>query len=141
MIHISTRQEYDFAVKRGYEPLINWRMFTLDFNLRINIQKEIFGAGDFQKENLKFYKWIWERKIHRCEETGRPLHYYNAVHISHIISKGANRAMATDPRNVNILSFNMHNYWEFKERKERSKMNIYRENKIIIQLLKNDYNG
>ena len=137
MIHITTREEYDLIVGRGYQPLIDWRMFQMDVRLRLLIQSELFGTGSFTQQNQKFYKWCWDHSIYVCQETGKPLYDYSAVYISHIISKGADRRMAIDPRNVNILAYRSHNTWEYGNRKG---MNIWRMNQHIIQLLKQDYN-
>lgn len=136
MIYISSRFEYDFYMKHGFLPLKDWRKFSIENSLRVNIQKELFGSASFQTENQKYYKWVWANSKHFCEETGQPLHYYSAVHISHIITKGADRRMATDPRNVNLLTYQMHTKWEIGNRKE---MNIYNTNKLIINILKKDY--
>jgi 5-methylcytosine-specific restriction endonuclease McrA len=112
-------------------------LFTLDFRLRLDIQHELFGAPNFQQENQKFYQWCWDNSIKNCQETGLPLYDYSAVYISHIISRGSDRRVAIDPRNINILSFEMHQKWESLKNNE---MNIFPTNKIIIQMLKNDYN-
>ena len=140
MIYIDTRAEYDYVVSKGYEPLINWRYFKMDISLRQIIQHEMFGSSDLQKENNKFYKWVWDNTLHYCEETGRELHDYSSVFISHIISKGADRRMAIDPRNINILSFEMHNMWEYSTKEKRMHMNIYPKNKYIVDMLKREYN-
>lgn len=138
MIEISTRIEYDYIVSRGHCPLINWKMFKMNHNLRIEIQYDLFNAVDFQKQNQKFYKWVWDNSIHCCFESGKPLHDYSAVFISHIISRGSDRRMSIDPRNVNILCFDAHQKWE---NKDNFKMNIWRENQLIIKMLKSEYNG
>lgn len=139
MIEIATRAEYDYIVSRGFQPLINWRMFKLEIELRKQIQYDTFGSsGDFVKQNDKFYHWVWENSLHFCHETGRPLESYSSVFVSHIISRGANRFMAIDPRNANILCYNAHQAWEGKY---NYKMNIFRQNQLIIKLLKNDYNN
>lgn len=138
MIEISTRPEYEQAVRLGLNPLIDWRHFAVNIYLRIELQKELFGAADFQKENQKFYRWVWDHKMKNCEETGRPLYNYSSVNISHIITKGSDRRMATDPRNVNLLIYEMHNMWEIGD---RLSMNINNENNLIINLLKQDYNA
>ena len=136
MIHITSQTEYDYIKSRGYEPLINWQMFQMDIKLRVNIQRELFGAAGFQQENQKFYKWCWDNKPHYCEETAIPLQNYSSVFISHIISRGADRRMSIDPRNINILSFEMHRMWESSR---NINMNVYRMNQHIINLLKKDY--
>lgn len=137
-IPITSRQEYDLVTSRGYNPLLDWRKFEMDIYLRIDIQHEIFGAADFQKENFKYYQYIWDNKPHFCEESGQPLDNYSSVHVSHIITKGADRRMAIDPRNCNLLTFQMHEMWEGLTKRKR--MNIYPMNKIIIGILNNDYN-
>lgn len=112
-------------------------MFTLPIKLRIDLQYELFGYGDFKKQNDKFYHYAWDNSIQCCAETGLPLHDYSAVYVSHIIGRGANRHMAIDPRNFNLLSPQMHRLWESPE---NFKMNIWRENRLIIKMLKKDYN-
>ena len=44
--------------------------------------------------------------------------------------------MAHDPRNINILCFEMHNRWENGDRKN---MRIYPGNVKVIELLKKEY--
>lgn len=140
IIHVTTRSEYDYIVSRGYEPLLEWRYFTMDIKLRIEIQKEIFGEGCFVTENQRYYKWCWDHKLQYCEETAQPLYDYSAKYVSHIISKGADRRMATDPRNVNLLIPQMHSKWEFGKDNIKRTMNIYKMNRYIIEILKSDYN-
>lgn len=140
MIKISDRSEYDLIKSRGFEPLIDWVKFDLEFTLRVTIQRELFGEVGFLQQNDRFYHWVWNNKIHCCENCGKPLHNYSAVYISHIISKGADRRIATDPRNANILCYDHHSVWEYGTKTEKQKLNIYRENQLIINLLKKDYN-
>ena len=135
MYHITSRSEYEYCIKRGYQPLIQWRWFSIDIKLRIQLQYELFGT-DFEKANERYYRYVWKYSIHRCHETGKPLYNYSSVFISHIISRGSDRRMAIDPRNVNILSFDAHNNWETGNRKH---MNIWTLNRIIINMLKADY--
>jgi len=140
MISITDIFEYKYCVNRGYQPLMDWRYFKMDIKLRVQIQYELFGSSDFQKENMKFYRWCWEHKQKNCEETAQPIYDYSSVNISHIISKGSDRRMAIDPRNVNILIKPMHDKWEFGTKDQRSEMNIYKMNMYVIKLLKSDYN-
>lgn len=140
MIEITTRQEYDYAISKGRNPLLNWRMFKMNHQLRIDIQHELFGAGSFQTENQKFYEYMWANSIHCCVETGVPIENYSAVHISHILGKGSDRRMACDPRNVNILTRRVHNIWDNGTIEDKIKLNIYRENQIITNFLKKEYN-
>ena len=138
---LTERYEYDYCVKHGYEPLIDTRDFCLDIRLRVEIQRElfghcVFGRGDIPKANERFFRWVWAHKPHRCEETLRPLYNYSAVYCSHILTRGAYPEMAHDPRNINILCFEMHNRWE---NGDRQKMRIYSGNIKIIELLKKEY--
>lgn len=133
---ISERWEYDYIVSRGFEPLLDTNHFRMDIRLRIAIQREKFGTGHTPEENERFYRWVWEHKPHYCEETMRPLPNYSATFVSHILTRGANPEMAHDPRNVNILCFEMHNKWENGDRKG---MRIYPANAMRIQELKKDY--
>ena len=132
---IDTRELYDYARSRGYEPLID-RHFSLEINLRVSIQRELFGTGHTPEENERFYRWCWEHKLHVCEECMRPLREYSATYVSHILTKGAHPAIAHDPRNVNILCFSHHNTWE---NGRRENMRIYRSNMIVIETLKQEY--
>ena len=134
-IRIDTREEYDYCIKRGYEPLIDWR-FTMDIHLRVSVQRELFGTGHSPAENERFYRWCWDHYAHYCHETMRPLWDYSAVYVSHILTRGAHPEMAHDPRNVNILCFEAHNRWENGNRKS---MRIYESNQLIIETLKSEY--
>lgn len=141
-ILISERCEYDYCLKRGYEPLIDIRNFKMDIHLRVEIQRELFGhcvlgRGDIPVANQRFFRWIWDHKPHRCEETLKPLHGFSAIYCSHILTRGAYPEMAHDPRNINILCFEMHNKWENGDRKS---MRIYPGNELIIKQLVQDYN-
>lgn len=132
---IDTRELYDYARKRGYEPLID-RRFALEIHLRVSIQRELFGRGHTPEENERFYRWCWEHYPHICSETMRPLRQYSATYISHILTRGAHPEMAHDPRNVNILCFEMHNRWE---NGDRQNMRIYQMNQLTIKMLRNEY--
>lgn len=132
MIEISSWDEYCYAQSRGYEPMIDQR-FHLNIYFRVALQRDLFG--DLTDHN-KFYRWVWDHRPHICEETMRPLSDYSAVHISHILTKGANPEMAHDPRNANILCLAAHNRWEFGD---RSTMRIYPKNLEIIRMLRSDY--
>lgn len=134
-IMIDTRELYDYARQRGYEPLID-RRFALDINLRVSIQLELFGTGHTPEENEWFYRFCWEHYPHRCEECMRPLHQYSATYVSHILTRGAHPELAHDCRNVNILCFYHHSVWE---NGDRQNMRIYRINQLTIEMLKNEY--
>ena len=136
-IVIDTRELYDYARMRGYEPLID-RRFAVEINLRVSIQRDLFGTGHPPEEHERFYRFCWDHSPHICSETMRPLRQYSATYISHIMTRGAHPEMAHDPRNVNILCFEMHNRWE---NGDRQKMRIYRANLLTIEQLKHEYNG
>ena len=92
---ITDRDEYQYCIQRGFNPLLDCKFFQMEINLRVEIQKEIFGhcifgRGNIPAANERFYRWIWDHKPHRCEETMRPLFSYSAVYISHILTRGAN---------------------------------------------------
>lgn len=139
---ITTRAEYDLAKAHGFEPLLGFepikgvQYFQLDIRLRVAIQRELFGTGHTPQENERFYRWCWDHYPHICAETMRPLRQYSATYISHILTRGAHPEMAHDPRNVNILSFEMHNRWENGDRRN---MRIYRANLLIVEQLKREY--
>lgn len=140
-IPITTIEEYQYVVERGYIPLLDYKHFKMDIRLRVQIQKEIFGhctigRGDIPAANERFFRWVWQHKRQQCEETLRPLRHYSASFCSHILTRGAFPEMAHDPRNINILCLEMHNKWEYGA---RSEMRIYPENLRVIELLKNDY--
>ena len=134
-IVIDTRELYEFARQRGYEPLVD-RRFTVEINLRVSIQRELFGRGHTPEENERFYRFCWDHYPHVCSETMRPLYEYSAAYISHIMTRGAHPEMAHDPRNVNILCWEMHNRWE---NGDRQNMRIYRANLLTIEQLKKEY--
>ena len=140
--HVITESwEYDYCVSRGIEPLIDERHIKMEIGLRVKIQRELFGRGEIGKDiaqaNEKFFRWVWEHKPHYCEETMKPLSNYSAAFCSHILTRGAFPEMATDPRNINILSVEQHNKWENGNRKE---MRIYNGNIKTIEMLKREYN-
>lgn len=140
-IEISSAAEYSYAVSRGYQPLQDWKKFKLPVQLRIDLQREIFGKsatskGSVIQANQRFYLWCWDNKENYCEECAKPLHHYSSVFISHILTRGARPEIAHDPRNVNILCFDHHQQWETGN---RSLMRIYKTNLFIIDLLKTDY--
>lgn len=136
MYLLTTRAEYDYVKSKGYEPLVDDSVFQLEIGLRKQLQEELFGAPDIQRENEKFFRWVWANKPHYCEETMRPLRRYSAVYCSHILTRGAFPEMAHDPRNINILCFEKHNEWENGNRKA---MRIYKKNMRTIEKLKKEY--
>lgn len=127
---------YQYAKKRGYEPLIDKR-FVIDIDTRIDIQQHLFGKGHSPEENEHFYRYCWDIYPHVCSECLKPLRQYSAVYISHIKTRGSHPQMAHDVRNVNILCFEHHSMWE---NGNRERMRIYPGNQRIIKELLQDYN-
>lgn len=134
-VRISTREEYGAAVSAGIEPLVDARC-RMDHALRVEVQREKFGRGNHEENNVRFYRWVWDHRPHWCEECMRPLREYSAVHVSHIESRGNGPAMAYDPRNVNILCLRCHNTWENGDRR---RMRIYRRNMMTLEELRKEY--
>jgi hypothetical protein len=136
-VFIRDRKDYDYAIDRGYSPLFDIR-FEMPLELRINIQVELFGKKE-PKNDSKFYRYCWNKLGTICEETGRELRAYNACHISHILPKSAYPEMRYEPLNINILSFESHQLWEFGTKDKKSQMNIWEKNQIRIAYLKELY--
>lgn len=140
-ILLTDREEYQFVTDRGFCPLLDYKRFTMDIRLRVEIQRELFGhcvlgRGDIPVANQRFFRWVWEHKPHRCEECLKPLRNYSAVYCSHILTRGAFPEMAHDARNINILCFEHHSCWE---NGDKTKMRIYSGNMRMIELMKNEY--
>lgn len=139
---LTYRDEYQYCINRGYNPLIDIKHFTMDIRLRVEIQRELFGhcifgrGANIMAANERFFRWVWDNKPHQCEETLRPLQGYSAVYCSHILTRGAYPEIAHDPRNINILSFESHNRWE---NGDRQNMRIYPGNMRMIELMKSEY--
>lgn len=133
-VKINTRKDYEMAKGYGFEPLVDNR-FELEHNLRVEIQKELW-PDHTPGSNERFYKFCWTHKKHICEECMKPLKAYSAVHVSHILTRGAYPEMAHDCRNVNILCLDCHNRWE---NKDRENMRIYGVNEYTIEQLKDEY--
>jgi len=136
------RDEYQYCINRGYNPLIDIRNFKMDIRLRVEIQRELFGHCVFGRgvnimaANERFFRWVWDNKPHRCEECLKPLRNYSAVYCSHILTRGAFPEAAHDARNINILCFEHHNEWE---NGNRERMRIYPANMRLIELMKAEY--
>lgn len=135
MRKIDNIQDYDLAVKIGQSPQID-RHFTLSHDVRMAVQERLFGKGNHEDNNIRFYKWCWEHKQHYCEECLRPLDKYSSVYVSHILSRGAHPEKAYDPRNVNILCPSCHARWE---NGDRERMRIYSRNVKVINDLTLEY--
>lgn len=150
MKHLITEiYEFNHLLKRGINPLFWHRIFKLEINLRISIQNNLFGKSELHKKNTvqannKYYNYCFWHGPLACENCGKSFYSkknidecYGAVHISHILSRGSAPEMAHDPRNHNKLCPECHRKWESKKNKE---MIIYRDNLVVIEELKKDYN-
>lgn len=136
-IVITTREEYEHLVGRGYEPLMGvipslMAIITMPNVLRREIQKEKFKTIE------QFYRYCFEHSGRCCEETGETILEYSAINISHILTRGAHPAISTDPRNFNFLTLKSHMKWETGDRKS---MKIYQKNQELSQRLKLEYYG
>ena len=137
-IKIDSLEAYYIAREKGFEPLMNSIFFELDINTRVMIQRELFGKFS-PKNHGKFYRFVWNNKSHKCQETGVELYHYKAIHISHILTKGAHPEMMYDIRNTNIIIGEIHNIWDHGTIEQKKKLLIWRLNQPIIELLKNEY--
>lgn len=140
-LQIATIEQYNEAVKMGYEPLIDWR-FSLLIDLRIKIQYDLFCHSDNRvnivKANDRFYHYCYEKSLKICQETGQPIHDYSSKVVSHIFSRSSHPELSYDPRNFNLLIPQMHAMWE--NEKKRKDMCIYRSNLILMEFLLKEYN-
>lgn len=138
-IHITDREEYEYVISRGYQPLLDHRFFTVEFSLRLDLQRELFPQYS-RENNQRFYRWVWDNwpdQDRKCQETGIPIEKYNAGHISHLITRGAHPEMAYDGRNVNLLIRQAHEKWERKKAIET--MVIWPENQKRMIAMFQDY--
>lgn len=140
-VKIENISEFNYIKRSGINPLLFYDNIDIDIKLRIQEQQKLFGYAilgekEVIKANQYFYKYAWDNKPHICEECGIELYYYSATYISHILTRGSHPEIAHDIRNVNILCKRHHDKWEFGK---RSKMRIYKKNKLIISILKNEY--
>ena len=140
---ITSREEYEALKARGIDALFYDKNLRLDIGLRKEIQEEIFGKGNHQRANQKFYRMAWEKSTprmgsHFCQECHKKLESYSATYISHILSRGAHPEMAYDLRNFNILCADCHMKYD---QGEKEKMKIWRRSEVIIRELKKEYLG
>lgn len=134
---IAERETYDKLKARGIDPLFWIDSIFLAPEIRKEIQEEIFGKGNHQAANQKFYKLAWGHKEHhKCEECMKPLPNYSASFVSHMLSRGAYPEAAYDLRNFNILCKECHARWE---NGDRENMKIFQRNNYRIKFIKKDY--
>lgn len=142
-ITIDSWDSYLYAQSRGYEPLINDRLFTLPISLRQEIQSATFS------NDVQFYHWFYNVHPTRCcEETGQPIrkdqalsetNRFSAANVSHILTRGNYPEMRYDPRNCNLLLFEIHGIWENAVEAEQKKLKIWYPNQQRIETLLTDY--
>ena len=137
---VTEREDYEALKERGFDLLFGDKNLRLAFPLRKELQEEIFGKGNHQEANQKYYRMAWAHggnsRGHYCEECKKPLERYSATYVSHILSRGAHPEMAYDLRNHNILCAECHRKWE---NGDRESMRIYNHNTAIIKALKREY--
>jgi len=141
-IKINTTSDYNTLSEMGFLPLMDWRRFQIDIQLRITLQSRLFGRveighGNIPQANQRFYKYCWDNSLVKvCQECQKHLTQYGAIHISHIQTRGGHSERAHDPRNFNLLCATHHEQWE---NGDQSVMKIRKENGRIIKLLNQDY--
>lgn len=139
---IDDREEYEALKERGIDALYWLKPFTLSMRLRKELTEEIFGKGNCEESNIKYYKLAWKHStgrdgVHRCEECKKVLPRYAATYISHRFSRGAYPEMAYDFRNYDLLCKECHATWE--NPLTRKDMRIYQKANAIMKILKEDY--
>jgi hypothetical protein len=147
-IVISTREELDYCLRKGVNPIFYHPIVKLDIKFRIYLQNELFGRPALSDNKIviandRFYRYCWENGHGLCENCGRPLYVlrnldgiYSSVWISHILSRGGWPEYAHDPRNHNILCGRCHAKWESRYNFE---MSIFFFNQRIIKEIKSEY--
>lgn len=143
-VTIETEAEYEYMRSRGAEPLLGYcGSLAIDVipTLRIYLQRKEFGhcelsKGNVPKGNERFYRWVWDKKAHYCEECLIPLQNYSATFVSHILSRSGHAEMAHDPRNTNILCGSCHHKWESRQ---ANTMRVYNKNQKTIKTLRKEY--
>jgi 5-methylcytosine-specific restriction endonuclease McrA len=137
-MRIDTREEYEALLARGIDALYDTR-FPMEIHLRREIQKERFGGNDAEG-NAKFYRYCLHHFPLVCENCGRPINHPTATNVSHILTRGAHPEMAFDCRNINILCWQCHNWWEHKTTRNRLRLWFVEKNERTIEQLKQEYN-
>ena len=140
-ITISSPAELELCLSSNVNPVLYHPIYKLDFRYRILLQDILFGKPALTKNrvvsaNDKFYHYCWSHGYGLCENCNLQLNEYNAVFISHILSRSSHPEMAHDPRNHNILCGSCHHKWESTTNFE---MMIFLHNQIIIKELKSEY--
>lgn len=140
-IQINTMADYNQVSAIGFNPLIDWRRFIIDINLRLELQNKLFGKTEFghsdiPKANQKYYTYCWDNSLVKvCEECMHPLWDFKAAYISHILSRKGYPELAHDLRNFNLLCLICHHQWEYN----LTGMKIRKKNKIVVRLMQSDY--
>lgn len=147
-IILNHREEFEYCIKLGINPLFWHRTIKLDIGLRLMLQYELFGKselgkGSTIKANDKYYHYCYNNSLLACENCGTSFYVkenidtaYSAGYVSHILSRGSRSDLAHDPRNHNMLCRKCHTRWESPQ---KNGMVIFMDNQIVIQELKFDY--
>ena len=121
---VITSEEYEKVKVSWIEPLVLHNLFEI--NDRGAVIRRLFPYVS-ERNDSRYYRWMWDLKPHWCENCGESLKSYSPVYVSHIKTRGANPEpeYRYDPQNCNILCFNCHNKWEYGTLEEKRKMYIY----------------
>lgn len=134
---IDTREEYEFVKSQGIEPMALPAYFEINVKLRRELEEELFGKGNKEENNIRFYRYAWKISEHYCRECLRPLENYSSCYISHRLSRGAYPEHAYDLRNFDILCVTCHSKWENPI--TRKSMRIYPKASEEMELLKQEH--
>ena len=88
------------------------------------------------KKDIGWYREMWDKRSHHCQECGIHLPHFSPMFISHIITKGSYPSLRNHPENWMLYCTQCHQQWEFGERK---KMKTYDEAMEIMDRLKKEY--
>ena len=61
---LTDRDEYNYCIQRGYNPLLDLRNFRMDIRLRVEIQRELFGhcitgrGANIMAANERFFSFF-----------------------------------------------------------------------------------
>jgi hypothetical protein len=70
-------------------------------------------------EDIAFFQEIWAEREHYCEVTGEFLgDEFNVVFFSHLLTKAAYPRFRNYKKNIKLMSFRIHQLWEFSDRKD-----------------------
>lgn len=82
------------------------------------IPKKSKKQQEISKQDLAFFKEIWNERPHVCEVSGDPLDEFNVCFFSHVLTKKSYPKFRHYKKNIVLCTFEWHQIWEFGERKE-----------------------